>query len=89
MVSSKKRGDIVGELVNVLFEPDCLLSGFQAQKKPVLEILSKTFENPLPMKTITKVVLDNDEYALNFFVRCRLYCCLRWGTQPGRNSVFR
>ncbi|MCW7468975.1 TerB family tellurite resistance protein [Leptospira kanakyensis] len=63
----KKEGDIVGELVNVLFEPGCLLSGFQDQKKTVLEILSKTFENPLPMKTITKVVSDNDEYALNFF----------------------
>ncbi|PJZ38763.1 hypothetical protein CH354_06120 [Leptospira levettii] len=63
----KKEGEIVGELVNVLFEPDCLLSGFQSQKKQVLEILSKTFENPLPMKTISKVVADSDEYALNFF----------------------
>ncbi len=63
----KKEGEIVGELVNVLFEPDCLLSGFQSQKKQVLDILSHKFENPLPMKTISKVVSDSDEYALNFF----------------------
>ncbi|MDF3820724.1 TerB family tellurite resistance protein [Leptospira sp. 96542] len=63
----KQEGELVGELVNVLFEPDCLLSGFQNQKKQVLEILSNTFDNPIPMKTISNVVADNDEYALNFF----------------------
>lgn len=63
----EKEGELVGELVNVLFEPNCLLSGFQNQKKQVIDILSDTFDNPLPMKVISKVVADNDEYALNFF----------------------
>lgn len=63
----KAEGELVAELIHVLFEPDCLLSGFQTQKKQVLDILSKTFENPLPMKTIAKSVANNDEYALNFF----------------------
>lgn len=63
----KQEGELVGEMVNVLFEPNCLLSGFQNQKSEVIEILSETFDNPLPMKSISKVVADNDEYALNFF----------------------
>ncbi|WP_246052292.1 TerB family tellurite resistance protein [Leptospira idonii] len=61
------EGELVGELVNVLFEPGCLLSEYKGQRKEVLKILSQTFESPLPMKSISKAVVGNDQYALNFF----------------------
>ncbi|MCZ8157496.1 MAG: TerB family tellurite resistance protein [Leptospira sp.] len=63
----KGEGELVGELVNVLFEPDCLLSEYRDRKKEVLSLLSDTFDNPLPMKTVAKSVLGNDQYCLNFF----------------------
>jgi hypothetical protein len=63
----KGEGELVGELVNVLFEPDCLLSEYRDRKKEVLSLLSDTFDNPLPIKTVAKSVLGNDQYCLNFF----------------------
>ncbi|TGN11118.1 TerB family tellurite resistance protein [Leptospira ilyithenensis] len=61
------ESELVSEMVNVLFEPNCLLSEYKDKRKEVLQILSKTFDEPLPMKTVTKAVIDNDQYALNFF----------------------
>ncbi len=63
----KGEGELVAELVNVLFEPECLLSEYRDRKKEVLSILSDTFDNPLPMKTVSKSVLGNDQYCLNFY----------------------
>ncbi|MDZ4725015.1 MAG: TerB family tellurite resistance protein [Leptospira sp.] len=63
----KGEGELVSDLVNVLFEPNCLLSDYRDRKKDVLSILSDTFENPLPMKTVAKAVLGNDQYCLNFY----------------------
>ncbi|TGL60356.1 TerB family tellurite resistance protein [Leptospira ognonensis] len=63
----KGEGELVADLVNVLFEPDCLLSEYRDRKKEVLAILSETFESPLPMKTVAKSVIGNDQYCLNFY----------------------
>jgi len=63
----KGEGELVAELVHVLFEPDCLLSDYRDRKKEVLAILSDTFDAPLPMKTVAKTVLGNDQYCLNFY----------------------
>lgn len=64
-----KKGEVelIADLINVLFEPGCLLSDFLDSKKKVLKILAETFEAPLPMKTVSKAVLGNDQYCLNFF----------------------
>ncbi|GBF51470.1 hypothetical protein LPTSP4_30080 [Leptospira ryugenii] len=63
----KGESQLISELVNVLFEPGCLLSEYKDRKKEVLLVLSETFENPLPMKTVSKSVLGNDQYCLNFY----------------------
>jgi hypothetical protein len=63
----KGEGELVAELVNVLFEPGCLLNEYVGRKKEVLNILSDTFDIPLPMKTVAKSVLGNDQYCLNFY----------------------
>lgn len=63
----KGETELVADLVNVLFEPDCLLSEYRDRKKDVLAILSETFESPLPMKTVAKSVIGNDQYCLNFY----------------------
>ncbi len=63
----KGEGELVADLVNVLFEPDCLLSEYRDRIKEVLAILSETFESPLPMKTVAKSVIGNDQYCLNFY----------------------
>lgn len=65
----EKEGKMVGEMVNSLFEPGSILQDYSDadSKKEVVEILSDVFDNPLPMKTVAKVVEGNDQYALNFF----------------------
>jgi uncharacterized membrane protein YebE (DUF533 family) len=63
----KGEGELIADLVNVLFEPECLLSEYRDRKKEVLAILSDTFDSPLPMKTVAKSVIGNDQYCLNFY----------------------
>ncbi|MCC5815484.1 MAG: TerB family tellurite resistance protein [Leptospira sp.] len=62
-----KEGKIVGEMVKALFEEGSILQDYLDTKAEIVDILSDTFDNPLPMKTVSKVVEGNDQYALNFF----------------------
>jgi uncharacterized membrane protein YebE (DUF533 family) len=62
-----KEGNLVGEMVRALFEPGSILADYEESRSEVVEILSDIFDEPLPMKTIAKVVEGNDQYALNFF----------------------
>ena len=63
----EKEGKIVGEMVKALFEEGSILQDYLESKSEIVDVLSDTFDNPLPMKTISKVVEGNDIYALNFF----------------------
>ncbi|MCG9873484.1 MAG: TerB family tellurite resistance protein [Leptospiraceae bacterium] len=63
----EKEGNLVGEMVKALFEPGSILSDYKDSKTEVVDVLSEVFDSPLPMKTITKVVEGNDQYALNFY----------------------
>jgi len=63
----EKEGKMVGEMVKSLFEPGSILQDYVESKEEIVDILSEIFDNPLPMKTISKVVEGNDQYALNFF----------------------
>ncbi|WCL49064.1 tellurite resistance TerB family protein [Leptospira sp. GIMC2001] len=62
-----KEGNLVGEMVKALFESGSILADYQETRSEIIEVLSDTFDNPLPMKTICKVVEGNDQYALNFY----------------------
>lgn len=62
-----KEGVMVGEMVKALFESGSILQDYADTKAEIVDILSDTFDNPLPMKTVAKVVEGNDQYALNFF----------------------
>lgn len=62
-----KEGRMVGEMVKSLFEPGSILEDYNDSRDEIVEILSDKFDHPIPMKTISKVVEGNDQYALNFF----------------------
>lgn len=62
-----KEGQMVGEMVKALFEPGSILADYSDTRGDIVDILSDTFDQPLPMKTISKVVEGNDQYALNFY----------------------
>lgn len=63
----EKEGKMVGEMVKALFEEGSILQDYAESRSEIVDILSDTFDNPLPMKTVAKVVEGNDQYALNFF----------------------
>lgn len=66
-VFNAKEGNLVGKMVSALFEKDCIFYQELDHKEEIINELSETFENPLPIKTISHFADGNPVMAANFY----------------------